>query len=484
MNQKKHFVLDTSVLIYDPLALVNFGGDNDLFVPIAAVEELDNLKNREDLTGLAARDANRILDIARGLGAVRERGASIPELYRTVASFYESRGQFIVPKPDGQGGVLRILQDVPQNFNIRFPLDKKVNDDRILLTGIWLSRKKTRVSLVTKDAVLRIRSEVYDLKAEDLIRDTVEPQLPESFQGYRLLTTARDCGEREIMTGQHPELQHIAENEFAVLQKEDGSVDIFQYKNRKWHKKQKPPHPIYGQKPMIRNGKIFLEQTLAFYLLQDPSITCVCLTGEAGTGKSHLVLAKGLENAVEKELSLKIFRPLNSASEEEVGFLPGTIEEKTAPWYGPVHDILKSLTSSNGESNGDTLGYLTNKGLITNDLLIYIRGATYRQSTVILDEAQNTSPYLMRLFTTRIGEGTRLFITGDLYQASDRYAQPYANGLSFLISSMRGSPHFAHLMLKNVVRSPFAQDVADRLKLVKGRQNLGYLTESLSEVKS
>ncbi len=464
---KKLFVLDTNILCYDPLALVGMGGDNDIYIPISVVEELDRIKSRDDIAGMSARDSIRILFVAMTMNAISGDGVDIVQLYERVAEDYGTRGLSIVSRPEGTGGKLRIARapsrdELNQSF---LDFHKDQVDAQVILTALNLSKNNPNVYLISKDAQMRILAELSGVKTEDLHRDSVNLNVAERHPGYKLIEQETDTIE-QILSGKHPALSGMVENEFAVVVRESHRV-IFQLKEGTWKQISNGPRTIFGQSPRTHTGGISLEQTLAFHLLQDPDIQCVCFSGEAGTGKSYIAMAQGMSDAVHDKKTLSIFRPLSSASEKDIGYLPGTLNEKIAPWYEPVSEILNQLIrSQNGHMKGETLESLIKHNKISFKSLMHIRGSTLLNRTVVLDEAQDTTPYLMRLFTTRVGQNTRLLVTGDLYQASDLHRlKPNSNGLAFLIANMRGSRLFAHLMLKDVVRSDFARDAASRLKV-------------------
>lgn len=464
----KTFVLDTNTIVHAPDCIYDFNGDNDVIVPIAAIEGLDPLKNREDLTGFSAREALRILDEARILGIIRDGSLNIEKLHKHMSEIYKRENMPTSDPLQHNSGSLYILGDPPKSFATQFEkLNPRVHDDRMILSVLYQQEKNPNVVLITRDPELRIRAEMFGLAAQDLSRDKVD--LTQVYPGYRVLPFESPEMMLAIEKGTHPSLAEPIPNEFCVVKIAEDQYKIAQYKNKRWRWLSDRPKSIFDQRPKPLGSHTNLEQALLFYLLNDPEITYVCVTGAPGTGKSFITLAKGLEESLENDKPLVILRPLASASEEEIGFLPGNYEEKTEHWFSPITDNLLQLIKIKNEKESSedwTLRELYSNGRVTNETLIHLKGRTFTNSTLLLDEGQDTTAFLMRLLATRVGIGTRLFITGDLTQTAQKYRlSPYSNGLSFFISRMRGSPHFAHLNLSSVIRSDAAKEADDRLKL-------------------
>lgn len=466
----KTFVLDTNTIVHSPDCLYNFNGDNNIVVPMAALDGLDLLKNRDDLTGFGASEALRIIDEARIMGVVRDGSISVHDLYKHMAEIYKKENMPIASPPEHSNGRFRIVSDpVMDRLPNSIPLNTKVHDDRMIITALWLKKADENVILITRDPELRVRAEMSGVAAQDYTRDYVD--LASVYTGYRMIRYEGPETMDQIIKGEHKDLKDPVPNEFAVIKVADNNYKVAQYKNNQWVWLPDKPRSIFDQKPKPIGPNMNIEQTLLFHLLNDPTIIYVCVTGAPGTGKSFITLAKGLEDSVENEKPLIIMRPLASASEEEIGFLPGTYEEKTQYWFSPVtdnlHQLIKIKNDKVGEEGKDfTVRELYADGYVSNETLIHLKGRTFINNTLLLDEGQDTTAFLMRLLATRVGVGTRLFITGDLTQASQKYRlSPYSNGLSFLISRMRGSQHFAHLNLSSVIRSDAAKEADERLKL-------------------
>jgi len=463
----KTFVIDTNTMVYAPDCLFAFNGDNDIIVPMAALEGLDPLKSRNDISGFGARESLRILDEARLMGVINKNPVTVQALHKRISEIYKKENMPIASAPSSSTGLIRILPDLKPEKTPIIALNPGVHDDRMILSTLALKeRAGGEVILITKDAQLRIRAEMAGAKAQDFTRDYVD--VSSVYTGYRVLPFEGPETMESIAQGTHKDLVDPAPNEFAVVKISESQYKIAQFKNNIWNWLPDKPKSIFDQKPKPIGQNMNLEQTLLFFLLNDPDISYVCVTGAPGTGKSYITLAKGLEDSIEHEKPLIIMRPLTSASEEDLGFLPGTYEEKTEPWFSPITDNLSQLIKIKNEKEGGadySLRDLYADGFARNETLIHLKGRTFVNNTLLLDEGQDTTAFLMRLLATRVGIGTRLYITGDLTQASEKYRlSPYSNGLSFLISRMRGSPHFAHLSLTSVIRSEAAKIADERLK--------------------
>lgn len=439
-------VLDTCVLLADPHALERFRGA-DVVVPLVVIEELDRKKSDPDEIGRNARVALRRIEELR------------------VSSGGGLRDAWPVPG----GGSVRVEANM---VDVELPgyLAREKPDHRILAVALGLG-----ATLVTKDAALRIKGSQLGVAVDDYRGDTA--RVEEHHSGVVELRVPSDIVDelhRERRVLLEPELG-VAEdggplwhNACLVLRgpgsgsalgrvvglEDDGSVLV---------RRVGTPRDVFGVEPRD------VRQTFALDLLLDPAVPCVSLTGLAGTGKTFLALAAGLElttvGRVHRRMS--VYRPLVAVGRNEVGYLPGDLEEKLAPWMAAVHDNLYALLrrgdgSSPREQRSvqQSIRELMDRGQLDLGAITYLRGRSITDEFVIVDEAQNIELSALKVVLTRIGEGSKLVFCGDLGQVDNPYISPFG-GMAALIDKLRGSPLFGHVTLNKGVRSPLAEQAAN-----------------------
>ena len=435
----KNYVLDTNVLLHDPNSLLNFK-DNHVLIPIEVIEEIDHFKRESSELGQNARAVSRLLDGFRQQGRLSEG----------------------VPLPNG--GHLRIVLPRPAR---RSAANGTANgprsaDNRILesATAIRRSHPSRPTILVTKDINLRIKADTLGLEAEDYETDRI--QLQDLYSGMfertataQEIATFRNEGALRLTGRYHP-------NEYCTVSEEGnpkrtvlGRVDATGT--------QLVPivdsrEGIWGIKPRNR------EQHFALDALLDDRIKLVTLMGKAGTGKTLLAMAAGLKcSIVNREYRrLVVARPTVSMG-REIGFLPGTLEEKLNPWMQPIHDALELLSDLNMGHDGRRTADLMRSGAIVVEALSYIRGRSIANQFVIIDEAQNLTPLEVKTIVTRVGHGTKLVFTGDPYQIDNPYVDSASNGFNFIVSRFRDQVVAAHVELQKGERSELAELAANLL---------------------
>jgi PhoH-like ATPase len=423
--------LDTCVLLADPQALLRFN-EHDVVLPLVVVEELDRQKTRMDEVGANARGAIRLLE---------EMGAS------------ESGG---LAEPHGLpgGGSIRIELNGIQSSRLPIVLDPSTPDHRILATCLNLHDAGSDTVLVTKDAALRIKGAQLGIDVEDYRGDIV--QVDESYSGVTEVEVDADVIDEVYNSGKAeiPLLEGII-NQYLIL-KGPGSASALA------RVAEDGPDPIAirvpGSRHMFGIETKNVRQAFAADLLMDPDISAVSLMGMAGTGKTFLSLAGGLEQVVEmgRYRRVSVYRPLIAVGRQEIGFLPGDLNDKLEPWMAAVHDNLYALFGSNGSNPRDMVEELFERDILEMAAVTYLRGRSITDELVIVDEAQNLELSTLKVILTRMAANSKVVFCGDLTQVDNPYISPFG-GLSALIEKFKGNPMFGHITMERTVRSPLAE---------------------------
>jgi PhoH-like ATPase len=428
------FVLDTCVLLADPSALLRFD-EHDVVLPLVVVEELDRKKTRMDEVGANARSAIRLLE---DLGASKDGG-----LREAVA----------LPG----GGSLRIELNGITSERLPKSLDATTPDHRILATCLNLGPDQRSV-LVTKDAALRIKGAQLGVKVQDYRGDTAPVE--QLHSGLVEHETDPDTIDRLYDEGKL-ELEGVEAlvNEFVVLRSgtsKSALARVIQDSPAVVVERMPTHVRAFGVEP--KN----VRQTIAMHQLLDPDIPAVSLMGMAGTGKTFLSLAAALEQVLEqgRYRRVSVYRPLVAVGRQEVGYLPGDLNEKLAPWMAAVHDNLYALFSDAGaEGARGAIEELVDRGELEMAAVTYLRGRSITGEFVIIDEAQNLELSTLKVILTRMSRDSKVVFCGDLSQVDNPYISPFG-GTAALIEKFRGSPLFAHVTLERSVRSPLAEMAA------------------------
>jgi PhoH-like ATPase len=437
----KNYILDTNVLLHDPNSLLSFA-ENNVLIPIEVIEEIDRFKRESTELGQNARGVSRMLDSFRGQGRLSE-GVKLPT-----------------------GGKLKIVFQRNGNGHVNgdAALNANTVDNRILslASGIQKAQPRNATILVSKDINLRIKADALGLQAEDyetdrvfikdlytgMIELTVPPQQIASF---------RANGELELKAG-----KKYFPNEYCALIDETNPKKAALAKVDVTGTKLVPiidsREGVWGIKPRNR------EQHFAFDALLDDGVKLVTLMGKAGTGKTLLAMAAGLKRTVlDREFRrLVVARPTISMG-KELGFLPGSLEEKLAPWMQPIHDALEMLGDLNMGHEHRRSGDLMRSGMIVVEALSYIRGRSIANQFMIIDEAQNLTPLEAKTIITRVGHGTKIIFTGDPYQIDNPYVDSSSNGFNYVVSRFRSESVAAHIELAKGERSELAELAANIL---------------------
>ncbi len=437
---KKVFVLDTNVLLHDPRAIFSFE-DNDVVIPIVVIEELDKFKKGIDEIGRNARQVSRILDEFRQKGKLSQ-GVQL----------------------DG-GGNLRVELNHQSPQHLPNELIATKADNRILATALNLRHDELPVVLVTKDTNLRIKADALGLRAEDYESDNIT--IDELYSGEMELEVGPGAIDEFYTRGElAPAAPKPHPNQFVLLK---NSANESQTALARYSHQKNAVVPIISTKHGVwgisaRNK----QQQFAFDLLLNDDIRLVTLVGKAGTGKTLLALAAGLEKTIEARsfLRLVVSRPVFPLG-KDIGFLPGDIEEKLRPWMQPIRDNLDFLMGASavaGRAKGKKdLQSLFDLGMIEVEPLTYIRGRSMPNQYLIVDEAQNLTPHEIKTIITRAGEGTKVVLTGDPYQIDNPYIDSSSNGLSFVVERFKEEPIAGHITLVKGERSDLAELAATLL---------------------
>lgn len=439
---KKIFVLDTNVLLHDPRAIFSFK-DNDVVIPIVVIEELDKFKKGIDEIGRNARMVSRILDE------------------------YRQRGKLSKGVPLEGGGNLRVELNHQSPQYLPPEIESSKGDNRILATALNLCHVEDAlpVVLVTKDTNLRIKADAVGLRAEDYETDRVT--IDELYSGEGEINVSPGDIEKFYAEGEiAPPDPKPYPNQFFLL-KNIGNLSQTALARYSKQKDALVPltHIKHGVWGIMAKNK---QQQFAFDLLLNDEIRLVTLVGKAGTGKTLLALAAGLERTIEARVfqRLVVSRPIFPLG-RDIGFLPGDIEEKLRPWMQPIRDNLDFLMGASampGRSKGrKDLQSLFDLGMIEVEPLTYIRGRSMPNQYLIVDEAQNLTPHEIKTIITRAGEGTKVVLTGDPYQIDNPYIDSSSNGLTYVVERFKEETIAGHITLVKGERSDLAELAATLL---------------------
>jgi PhoH-like ATPase len=459
----KIFVLDTNVLMHDPSCLFRFE-EHDIFIPIMTLEELDNHKKGMTEIARNARQASRMLDEMLAHDDVDiDEGIDLLGPSSKLAS-----GRLYLQTEAISG-------ELPQGL----PTSKV--DNQILSVVIHLQKKfpKRPVILVSKDINMRIKSRALNLLAEDYFNDKVLEDtdilysgtrpLPDNFwdkHGKGMESWKKDSKTYYKITG--PLCPQFLVNEFvwlesdgfaAIVKETAGKTAVLETLVDYTH----PKNAVWGITARNR------EQNFAMNLLMNPDIDFVTLLGQAGTGKTLLTLAAGLTQTLEsKHFAEIIMTRVTVPVGEDIGFLPGSEEEKMAPWMGALEDNLEVLTNSddNGPYGGDWGKAATNdivRSKIKVKSLNFMRGRTFLKKYLIIDEAQNLTPKQMKTLITRAGPGTKVVCLGNIAQIDTPYLTEGSSGLTYVVDRFKGWAHSGHITLQRGERSRLADHAGEVL---------------------
>lgn len=428
-------VVDTCVLLADPEALYHFEGD-DVVIPLTVIEELDGQKSRLDDLGRSARAVVRHLENLR----------------------IQAGGDLTGGVQLSHGGSVRIvINGVKLDEIRRLGLSVEKNDNRILGTALGLQADGRDVALVSIDVNMRIKAASLGLKTSDWVRG--RRRSSEDRPGWREIEVASDIldrfhSERRVPLAELGDDSHlIMPNEFLVMKAGKQSGLARRTGSQIVHLNRQQPWGLQSRSK---------EQAFALDLLMDPEIPLVGLSGSAGTGKTITALAAALAQVFEPETArydrLTIIRPIHAVGHQDIGYLPGTVEEKIGPWFESLVDTMVALgdrvTHAQAARNLDA--WVT-QGKLTMQPVTFLRGRSLQRNLVLTDEAQNLeAPLTLKTILTRIGEGSKLVMLGDTSQIDNAYAGAETNALSVLVDRFSGQDLFGHVTLTKGERSELA----------------------------
>jgi PhoH-like ATPase len=435
-KEKKIFVLDTSVIIYEHNSILNFD-EHDVGIPITVLEELDNFKKGNDSKNFEAREFTRLLD----------KLAKNQMLHQWNPINGKGKGNFKVLMETGGTSAM----DASKIFNEDKP------DHRILNSALLLQKteKGKKVILISKDINLRMKAKSLGLYAEDYTTGKVQ-NISSLYTGktvlddidgnmINLLYEKGYCPPEEVLGKIKP-----MKNHYYILKSGKKSVLAF-FNSANGMVEQVEKRSVYGIKP--RNA----EQTFAINAVTKPEIRLVTMQGVAGTGKTLIALAAALEQKKDFK-QIYLARPVVPLSNKDIGYLPGDIKSKLNPYMEPLWDNLKFIQNQYSETDKE---YSKITEMVTNEKLVitplaYIRGRSLSNICFIVDEAQNLTPHEVKTIITRAGENTKIIFTGDIHQIDTPYLDAQSNGLSYLIDRLKDHELYAHIELEKGERSELA----------------------------
>ena len=438
----KNYILDTNVLLHDPNSILSFK-QNFVLIPIEVIEEIDHFKRESSELGQNARAVSRMLDGFRNGGSLSE-GVALSNGGRLRIIFNQTKSKL-------RTGQIAIAGSTSV-------------DSRIIALALSVQRSTPKLPtiLVTKDINMRLKADALGLHAEDYESDRIN--ISELNTGVFDLTvpaakmaTFRNTGELELAG-----TKTYFPNEYCTLIEEGSTKRTALAKVDATGKKLIPiidiREGIWGIKPRNR------EQCFAFDALLDDKVKLVTLMGKAGTGKTLMAMAAGLKRTVhDREYRRVVVARPTVALGREIGFLPGTLEEKLGPWMQPIHDALEMLSDLNMGHEHRRSADLMRSGAIVVEALSYIRGRSIASQFMVIDESQNLTPLEVKTIVTRVGHGTKIVFTGDPYQIDNPYVDGSSNGFNYIISKFRSQPLAAHIELQKGERSELAELAANIL---------------------
>lgn len=424
---RKTFVIDTNVLLHSHQALFSFK-DNDVVIPLGVIEELDRFKGFNDERGREARSTSRELDALRKTGKLYE-GVPIPN-----------------------GGTVQVLIDVEMEIPYGFVKDKV--DNRILACALFLKKNGRNVFYISKDINSRIKADALGVPTEDF--ETNKVDIDELYSGWReMVLPARDID--LLLSQKFLEVpgNEFYLNEFFLLKAAENESKTTL---AKFCGKTRRLIPLFhiGSRPWGVEA-MNLQQKFAIELLLCNEIHLVTLVGRAGTGKTLLALAAGLQKTLDEHVYRKLLvsRPIMPLG-KDIGYLPGSKDEKLSHWMQPIFDNLEFVMDklyNNSDDVDKKIRFLIESQKVQIEAITYIRGRSIPKQFLIVDEAQNLTPHEVKTIISRAGEGTKVVLTGDPYQIDNPYLDSSSNGLNYVVEKFKNKSIFGHIILSKSERS-------------------------------
>ncbi len=458
---EKIFILDTNVLVHDPAALFNFKGSL-IGVPSIVLEELDNFKGELSERGRNAREAARLLDNLRERGSLQE-GVALDN-----------------------GGHLKVLF-LPLDTMPKFPFYLDVNDNKILLTAFFLQQEGYDVRFISKDINARVKADAIGIHSEDYVKEKISAD--EFYKGWVTVEVPAVELKRDFpsILDKLVDEKMLAINEFVLVVSQHNPYNyrVFRYLGGRHFRIVHEPllkWPLKARNP---------QQLMALDLLLDNNIQFVTLFGPAGTGKTFLALLAGLHKALIEDEYEKILvsRPVVPLG-RDIGYLPGTVEEKLHSWMLPIYDNMefimhstqmgqhfedlegdrrgknkKSAKHEKNRSQGSlrSMEELVKSGKLSLEAITYMRGRSIPYQFILIDEVQNLTPHEVKTLVSRVGEGSKIVLVGDPYQIDSPYLDFISNGLVVVSDRFRGQRVFGTVYLQTSERSELSKLVSELL---------------------
>ena len=440
MPRRKIFVLDTSVLLYDMHSIHSFPG-NDVVIPIVVLDELDRFKDKSSLLGVSARYVNRFLDDLRQYGNL-DKGIDVSNL------------------PDFEiDQTIRV--DLKESFPKCYPKSfRKDRGDNVILAcalNLQEEHKDKTVKIVTKDINLRVKADSLDLQAEDYLADHIHINKSQMYCGLTNMELTQQEVDKIHDEGYIPicdDVKALHPNQGIVGKSPEGGSVLGIVSNGELKNTRRE---FQGMGNIMPKNK---EQQFAINMLMDTDIPLVSISGIAGSGKTFLTLVCAMAQIMsEKYKRIVITRSIQPVG-RDLGFLPGDLSEKMGPWLAPITDNFKHAFKDKDQTYFDML---VQKGTIEIAPLSYIRGRTFNDAIVIVDEAQNATIHELKTIITRIGKSSKVVLLGDTDQVDTPYINSFSNGLTIVIEKMKGSKLTGHITLTKGQRSDIASYAAEIL---------------------
>ena len=437
----KHiYIIDTCVLLHDPLALYKFG-DNDIYIPLAVIDDLDDIKTRKESVGWSAREVFRNLE-----------NFTLPDLLKGV-------------KINEQNGRLYVFNtESPLQKNERPNIVKVHSDNAIIESCLTLKANNPRkkVAIVTKDTGLRIRAITWGCQAENYKSDQLEDReytgtrfVPCTLEeDWKILWRQPDIEVKSLSAELQSKIEDANPNEFIIFEYGEAKCPTYHKRGILTVLKDKSNANVKAYSGIIGKN---LEQKCALEILGDLTVPLVTLSGKAGTGKSFLALAAALQLINEGIYDkIIVMKPLIPVGGKDIGALPGDKFDKIAAWLGPIKDNIEQILGNRSISSNNIFEEMCRDGIIEVEALAFIQGRSIPRAIIILDEAENITAREARMVVERCGKGSKVILLGDLSQVENPYLDAKSNGLAHAISGGKINDLVASVTLQKVERSELA----------------------------
>jgi len=426
-------LLDTNVILHDPKALNSFE-KSKVILPISVIEELDNFKKDSSELGRNARFAIRMIDSLRSNGSLKD-GVVLEN-----------------------GGILQIVTDPKEQVDILF---KSTTDNSIINTAYFFMKQGHEVTFISKDINARVKADAIGLKVDDYDRSRIN--VDDVYQGWRKENISEETFNQVAKQSEFslPDIKAVA-NEYISFHNESNKRNAFlarfDLKQQKYIRVKEGKIDIWGIRPKS------IQQRIAIDLLLNPNINLITIVGQAGTGKTLLAIAAGLQQVITENRFNRwvITRPIMPLG-KDIGYLPGKKNEKLSHWMEPIFDNLDFILDMNSYGTKTQVYSMIKDGQIEMEALTYIRGRSLSKKYVIVDEVQNLTPHEIKTVISRVGEHTKIVLTGDPYQIDNPYLDSCSNGLTYTVERMKDFELHGHITLDKSERSPLAAAAVERL---------------------